>query len=371
MLQAMLAWRIQQKGHGCLKTVTVSTGMPYSVQIEPGLITRVGEETLHFVKHPCSVMVVTDDRVDSLYGEKVRQSFNQKGFHVHSHVFPHGEASKTLPVWMGILNALADKQLTRADIVVALGGGVVGDVAGFAASAYLRGLPFIQIPTTLLAMVDSSIGGKTGINLPMGKNMAGTFHQPLAVLCDPGTLATLRVETLRDGLAEAVKTSLLRDPGMFDWFRTGDYTHRMEEIIARCVRIKAEIVAEDEYDSGIRRMLNLGHTFGHAIEKASAYSVSHGGAVAAGLAYASRLSYKLGICGEAVLTDVLEALKRCGLPASAPYPARMLFAVALSDKKRMGDRLTLILLKGIGDPIFYPVPVEKMEKMFHCALEDS
>ena len=354
-----------------MKTVTVSTGLPYKVYIEPGIIARVGDEVLSLVKHPCSVIVVTDDKVDALYGGRVRQSLFKKGFHVYSHVFHHGEASKTLAVCGEILHSLTDKQLTRTDIVVALGGGVVGDVAGFAASVYLRGIPFIQIPTTLLAMVDSSVGGKTGVNLPAGKNLAGTFHQPLSVLCDPDALFTLSAKTLRDGLAEAIKTSLLRDPVMFEWFRSGVYIHKMEDIITRCVRIKAEIVAEDEHDTGIRRVLNFGHTFGHAIEKTSGYQVPHGSAVAAGMACASRLSHKLGVCGEALFLEVCEALERNGLSSSVPYPVKTLLSAALSDKKRIGDKITLVLLKDIGDPLLYPVPVDEMEKMISWAVGDS
>lgn len=352
-----------------MKTVFVAAGNPYEVRIEPGLLNRVGEQLLAALGKPCSVMVIADDTVASLYGKAVEESLTQSGFATHSFTFPHGEEHKTLAVWQDMLFALAESRLTRTDLVLALGGGVTGDMAGFAAAAYLRGIRFVQLPTTLLAMVDSSVGGKTGLNLPMGKNLAGAFHQPSLVLCDPETLATLPRETLLDGVAEAIKMGVLGDEGMFSWFEDGAYGAQTEEIIQRCVRQKARLVAEDELDRGSRQMLNLGHTLGHAIETLSHYEISHGRAVAAGMLYAARLSQGLGLCNELCPQRIAAALERCGLPTSAPYPAAELLERVLMDKKRAGNILTLVLPKAIGECMLFPVPVQELSRLLQMAVE--
>lgn len=352
-----------------MKTVFVAAENPYEVRIEPGLVRRVGEELLTVSGKPCSVMVIADDTVASLYGKAVEKSLAQSGFTPYSFVFPHGEEHKTLTVWQDMLFALAESRLTRTDLVLALGGGVTGDMAGFAAAAYLRGIRFVQLPTTLLAMVDSSVGGKTGLNLPMGKNLAGAFHQPSLVLCDPETLGTLPKDTLLDGVAEAVKMGVLGDETMFSWFEDGTYQAQTEEIIQRCVRQKAGIVAEDELDKGSRQMLNLGHTLGHAIEALSQYEVSHGRAVAAGMVYAARLAQGLGLCDELCPQRIAAALERCGLPTSAPYPATALLERVLLDKKRAGDILTLVLPKTVGECVLYPVPVRDLEGLLRMAVK--
>lgn len=352
-----------------MKTVFVAAGNPYEVRIEPGLMNRVGEELLTVSGKPCTVMVIADDTVTSLYGKAVEKSLAQSGFTPCSFVFPHGEEHKTLAVWQDMLFALAQSRLTRTDLVLALGGGVTGDMAGFAAASYLRGIRFVQLPTTLLAMVDSSVGGKTGLNLPMGKNLAGAFHQPSLVLCDPETLATLPKDTLLDGVAEAVKMGVLGDETMFSWFEDGAYQAQTEEIIQRCVRQKARLVAEDELDKGSRQMLNLGHTLGHAIEALSQYEVSHGRAVAAGMVYAARLAQGLGLCNELCSQRIAAALESCGLPTFAPYSAPALLERVLLDKKRAGDMLTLVLPRAIGECVLYPVPVRDLEGLLRMAVE--
>ncbi len=358
-----------------MRTVSVAVGQShadrsYDVLIEPGLMAQAGERLLAQMGKPSTVMLISDDTVMSLYGAQVTASLENGGFTVHTFAFPHGEEQKSLATWQAMLSAMAEKHLTRTDRVVALGGGVTGDMAGFAAASYLRGIAFVQIPTTLLSMVDSSVGGKTGVNLPAGKNLAGAFHQPSLVLCDPAVLSTLPRDTLLDGVAEAVKMGVLGDEELFGWFEEGDFDTHMEDIIQRCVAAKAQVVAEDELDKGNRQLLNLGHTLGHAIEKLSGFGISHGHAVAIGMVYAARLAYKLGLCQEACLTRIKRALEKCGLPVSAPYTPEALCAVALSDKKRAGASLTLILPEKIGKCALYPIPVEDMERLTRLAVEE-
>ena len=320
---------------------------------------------------PGTAMVIADDTVAALYGEQVKSALLAGGFCVESFSFPHGEQQKEFATWEKMLCALAESRMTRTDWVIALGGGVTGDMAGFAAATYLRGVPFMQIPTTLLAMVDSSVGGKTAINLPAGKNLAGAFYQPSLVLCDMDTLRTLPKEALQDGVAEALKTAVLGDVEMFQWFASGDYESRMEEIVHRCVTFKAQLVGRDEHDRGERQLLNLGHTLGHAIERLSHYETSHGHAVAVGMVYAARLACRLGVCGEECLQSIRRAVEQCGLPVSAPYTAEALLSVALSDKKRAGGKLTFVLPKAIGECVLYPVPVEELEGLVRLAVEEA
>ena len=266
--------------------------------IERGLLKRTGDILYQTLGRICKVAVLTDDVVDPLYGCDVQTSLEKSGFEVCRYAVEHGEEHKNLTVWAQMLDFLAVNQLTRTDVIVALGGGVVGDMAGFAAAAYLRGIPFMQIPTTLLAMVDSSVGGKTAVNLPSGKNLAGAFNQPIAVLCDPDTLHTLAPEFFADGAAEIIKYGVLNDKTLFDLLKDGCWHDQIVPVIETCVRSKAKLVEEDERDTGSRQLLNLGHTIGHAIEKCSHFAVSHGHAVAVGMVYAARIAVSLGVCPE-------------------------------------------------------------------------
>ena len=229
-----------------MKTVTVSASRRYDILIERGLLRRAGE-LVRGVTNAGTVMLVSDDSVWPLYGETVQKSLAAAGFSVCRFVFPHGESSKCAKTYLALLDALCENQLTRADAVVALGGGVVGDLTGFAASTYLRGIGFIQIPTTLLAMVDSSVGGKTAIDLPAGKNLAGTFYQPWRVLCDPDCLDSLPDEIFRDGCAEVIKYAVLGNAPFFDELKNTPPHAQLEHIIETCVRMKRDIVAQDEF----------------------------------------------------------------------------------------------------------------------------
>ena len=351
-------------------TVNVSTGKPYQVRIGRGALAGVGDWLAGLTTSRIAALI-SDDTVDALYGGRVTQALTEAGFRVVRQCFAHGENAKNLTTYAEILDFLAENHLTRTDTLVALGGGVTGDMAGFAAATYLRGIQVAQIPTTLLAMVDSSVGGKTGVNLAAGKNLAGAFHQPIGVLCDPDMLDTLPAETFADGAAEMIKYGVLTDETLFNALADGAYRERLEELIARCVGIKAEVCADDERDTGRRQLLNLGHTLGHAIEKCSDYAMPHGHAVAVGMVYAMRIAVSLGRCDAAELPRLIRALQHNGLPTDATYPMETLAQVAMNDKKRAGDTLTFILPDQIGRCELYPVPVGQLPALAACAAQQA
>ncbi len=349
-----------------MPTISVRTARPYDVVIQTGLLDRVGELSAPFLPGRTAALI-TDSTVGPLYGERTQSSLEQAGFQVCRLVLPAGEQTKCLTCLGETLEFLASNRLTRTDTVFALGGGVVGDLAGFASAVYLRGIRYVQIPTTLLAAVDSSVGGKTAIDLSAGKNLAGAFHQPSAVLCDPSLLATLPAETISDGCAEVIKyallageplRTLLSDPAKADW----------ERIIACCVAVKRDLVEKDELDLGERMLLNLGHTFGHAIEQASALTVTHGKAVAIGMAAASRLSAALGLCDPSLPSEVADLLTRYGLPTESPYPPSRLLPAMGTDKKRAGQVLRLVLPEKFGKCILRETPVSDLPSLLPLAF---
>ena len=329
-----------------MRSITVNASKDYSVRIGGGLLSQTGS----LIKMNCGgdlAVLVTDDIVDSLYGNAVESSLRSAGYGVARFVFPHGERSKNTETYVSLLNAMTDANLTRSDVAVALGGGVVGDMAGFAAATYLRGISFVQIPTTVLAMVDSSVGGKTAVDLPAGKNQVGAFYQPNIVLCDTDALLTLSEETFADGCAEMVKHAVILSSELFDLLKE-PISPQIEDIIARNITIKRDIVTQDERDTGIRQILNFGHTIGHGIEKQSDYSISHGHAVAVGMAMESRGAYLMGICGERCHKDIVESLRHYNLPTETDIPEDLLIEAAAFDKKRSGRRITLFLPEAIG-----------------------
>ena len=350
-----------------MKTVRVNAGNPYDVSIERGLLARAGE-WLGALTPSRTAALITDDQVNALYGDLVIKALTASGFQVARFVFEHGEQRKTLETYGAVLSFLAENHITRTDTVVALGGGVTGDLAGFAAATYLRGLAVAQIPTTLLAMVDSSVGGKTGVNLPSGKNLVGAFHQPIGVLCDPDVLSTLPADVFADGMAETIKYGMLCDETLFDTLAAGAFSGGLERIIERCVAIKASVCAGDECDRGQRQLLNLGHTFGHAIEKCSGFTIAHGHAVAIGMVYVTKIAVNLGLCASGCLTRLTDALASNSLPVAAPYTADRLAEAILGDKKRTGDMLTLVMPRGIGHCVLHPVPVNQLLALAMVAL---
>lgn len=349
--------------------IPVAVSASYDVLIERGLLQKMGARIAGVVR-PCRAAVITDDTVAKHYLETVRASLESAGFSVCSYVFPAGEASKNLTTLSSILEFLAEQQLTRQDLVVALGGGVTGDMAGFAAAVYLRGIRFVQIPTTFLAMIDSSVGGKTAVDLEHGKNLAGVFYQPRLVLIDPDVLSTLPKNVFNEGTAEAIKTGVLFDKTLFTFLADGGFSDRIEEIIASCVRYKAQVVALDERDTGRRQLLNLGHTFGHAVEQASHFAISHGDAVAIGLVMAAKVACATGVCEESVVTDIRQALSKNALPVECPFASDALLDAAFRDKKRQGQTITLVLPEKIGACRLEKHDVLELAQLFSLALEN-
>ena len=344
-----------------MKTITVPSTRQYDVIIGSGLLASVGSRVAALTK-AARICVVSDSNVMPLYGATVIQSLESAGFQCCSFVMPAGETSKSGETYLKLLNYLAQEQITRSDAIVALGGGVVGDLAGFAAATYLRGIPYIQVPTTLLAAVDSSVGGKTAIDLPAGKNLAGAFYPPSLVLCDTDTLNTLPDEIFRDGCAEVIKYAILFDEALFSHLEKHGTSFDREAVISRCVEWKRDVVAEDEFDRGLRMKLNLGHTVGHGIEKCSRYTISHGNAVAIGTAIVARASK----CSD--VGRILSCLTQFGLPITTDYNAHNLFLAAMADKKRSGNHVNLIIPCSIGICEICPTPVEELESLIQAGL---
>ena len=337
-----------------MNTIHVTASSSYDVLVGAGLLDKAGEYAAALTHAACAA-VVSDDTVFPLYGETVCQSLRAAGLRVVSFVFPHGERSKNIGTFSQILNFLAENRLARTDLVVALGGGVVGDVTGFASACYLRGVAYIQIPTTLLAAVDSSVGGKTAIDLPAGKNLAGSFYQPRLVLCDTDTLASLPDGIFADGCAEVVKYAMYGNAPFFEELSQNGVKKQLSHVISTCVCMKRDVVCADEFDRGGRQILNFGHTFGHAVERCSDYTVPHGSAVAIGMVMISRAAVKRGLCGASVLDALLALLRALGLPTETAFSASELLDAACRDKKIAGGRLNLIVPRAVGRCEIMPI----------------
>ena len=351
-----------------MKTVSVQATKSYNVHIGEGLLNQLGEYAAA-VHKICKVAVISDNNVWPHYGQTAKNALEKSGFNVINYIFPAGEASKNGTVYLDILNFLAEAQLSRSDLLIALGGGVVGDMTGFVAATYLRGINFIQIPTTLLAMVDSSVGGKTAIDLPAGKNLAGAFYQPALVLCDLKTLNTLPKDVLRDGCAEVIKYGVLYDPELFAHLTENGPGFDREMVITRCVELKRDVVVEDEFDTGARMKLNLGHTIGHGVEAQSHFEISHGSAVAIGMIIASKGAYKMGYCDTDISGDIKEVLIKNKLPVSCNFTAEALYEVSCSDKKRSGNSIKLIIPEKMGKCTGKKIPTEQMLGFIKAGLE--
>lgn len=343
-----------------MKTITVNASEKYNCLIGENLLINVGDL---IKEHTASekVMIITDDKVASFYLDTVRESLKNNGYDVYEYIIENGEKSKNAENYIKILNVLANNYFTRSDAMVALGGGVVGDLTGFVAATFLRGIRFFQIPTTLLAMVDSSVGGKTAIDLDAGKNLAGAFYQPKMVIADVNTLDTLDIQVFRDGCAEVIKTAAIADRKMFDYLSEVGEAFDREYVIGRCMEIKASVVEADEFDNGKRQLLNLGHTIGHAIEKCSDYEITHGQAVAIGMVMIMNSSSKFGLTADS--PEVMsEIVKKFGLPTSCDFPSDKLYEVMLADKKRKGDHVTLVIPSVIGECSLKKVSIGELKE---------
>ncbi len=349
-----------------MNTVTVNASKTYDILIGAGLLKNAGQYIRPVVKGGTAALV-TDDIVNGLYGESLTKTLSASGLNILTYVIKNGEASKNAAQFIDLLNFLADHRLTRTDAVIALGGGVVGDLAGFVAASYMRGIRFVQIPTTLLAAVDSSVGGKTAIDLNAGKNLAGAFYQPELVLCDYTLLDTLKPKVFTDGMAEVIKYGVIADRELFEMLKQ-PVKPQLEEIITRCVSIKRDIVADDEFEAGPRKLLNFGHTAGHAVEHLSAYELSHGTSVAIGMAVMARACAKSGLCAKRDAQEIVALIEAAGLPVLTERSAAELAQAALSDKKRSGDSITVTVVESIGHCILKDMPLTELESFIKLGL---
>lgn len=350
-----------------MQTVTIHTTPPYQAHVGSGLLHRAGELIAQVIgSRRCAL--VSDSNVAPLYAQRVCLSLQKAGFIVHTTVIPAGEQHKTLHTCGTLLSFFAECGLTRSDFVVALGGGVVGDMAGFAAAIYQRGIDFVQIPTTLLSACDASVGGKTAVDLPEGKNLAGAFHQPRLVLCDTDTFTTLPSAVFTEGIAEVIKHALIADRAFFSFLTAQDIGTNIAEIVRRNIEIKASVVAEDEREHGRRKILNFGHTLGHAVEKLSGYTTSHGEAVAIGMALVTRAAEKLSYSPPGMFSQVSAILDHFALPTACSYSAPELFAAAAADKKRSGDSIDIVILKDLGTADTLRLSMDEFRTFTEAAL---
>ena len=351
-----------------MRSVTVKTSATYEVLIGSGLLQKAGEAVKKVIS-PCKAAIVTDSTVVHLYEETVRKSLTEAGFSVCTFVFPTGEASKNIHTLSHLLEFLAKEEMSRTDLIVALGGGLPGDLAGFGAAVYLRGISFVQIPTTFLAAIDSSVGGKTAVDLEAGKNLAGAFYQPKLVLCDTDVLQTLPEVVFADGIAEALKYGVLGDAALFEKIAGGDFRQDLEEIIETCVSMKRDVVEEDEFDTGKRQLLNLGHTFGHAIEQKSHFQMTHGHAVAIGMHLIAKAAEAKGIAEKGTAAAIAKALEQNQLPKETTFSPAEVAEGTLRDKKRRGGTISFVFPKKIGACEIVKIPVEEVEALARTAME--
>ena len=345
--------------------LTVNLGEnSYPIFIENGIIKKSGEHISQIFSGQ-KIMIVSDDNVFPLYGQQVMDSL--KDYECHSLVLPHGEPTKNFQSLPKIYTAMLDAKLTRSDLVIALGGGVIGDLAGFAAASYLRGIKLVQIPTSLLAQVDSSVGGKVAVDLPQGKNLVGAFYQPKMVLIDPDVLNTLPEHFIKDGMGEVIKYGCIKDGSLFDRLCAHssfeDLKPELPEIIARCVDIKRIVVEADQFDTGERMLLNFGHTLAHTIEQYYNYErESHGEAVGIGMYQITLMAEEKGLTGSGCADQIKKALDIYGLPSSCGLPVTDLTKAITLDKKNLNGKLDVVLLKELGSSYVYPTDISFFNK---------
>lgn len=348
-----------------MERITIEASKPYEVIIEAGALLHIAPY-IEAVKKPCTAVIVSDDQVAPLYLNSVKVQLKKSGYKVYEYVFPHGEAQKNTHQLLDLVEFLAEKALTRRDLLIALGGGVVGDMTGFAAATYLRGIDYIQLPTSLLAAVDSSVGGKTAVNLKAGKNLWGAFKQPLLVLCDPQTLTTLPDYEFHNGCGEVIKYGMLGYPELLEMLEKEPLTaHNLEyvsRIISFCVKAKAAVVSQDELEKGLRQLLNFGHTFGHGIEMASQFTIHHGHAVAIGMALMMRSAVKQNLIQVNDCQRFLNILEAHHLPTTTDIPAKVLCDAALHDKKSHGETITIVRPDRWGHCELVTIPHSKLSE---------
>lgn len=347
-----------------MKKLTVNVNDSYDILIEKGLINKTGE-LVKSVLDCNKITLISDDNVYALYGDNVKTQLEKQDYQVFTYVFKAGEASKKTSTVIDMVEFMADKQLTRSDAVVALGGGVCGDMAGFASAIYLRGIRFVQIPTSLLAQVDSSVGGKTAVDLPQGKNLCGAFHQPCLVIIDPNVLDTLSDHFFNDGMGEVVKYGCIKSKTLFERLEKENPKDFIEDLIYECVDIKRVIVENDEKEMGERALLNFGHTCGHAIEKLWNFeTVSHGEAVAIGMVMISQAGESAGLTEKGTADRIVNILGKMNMKIHDTHSTKEIVDAMSADKKRTNKGIKLVMLKEIGESFIKPVTMEETATLF-------
>lgn len=358
--------------------ISVSASKKYDVIMEQGSLAKIDSLLENAgISSGKKLCIITDETVNKLYGganHVLWQTLKGAGFDLYKYVFPGGENTKNMETISRILNYLADNKFSRSDMLIALGGGIVGDVTGFAAASFLRGVEYVQVPTTLLATVDSSVGGKTGVNLDAGKNLAGAFWQPSLVVFDPDVLSTLSYDIILDGIAEAVKAGFIGDKTIIEDIENHtsvDDHEFLTGLAAKAVRVKRRVVEEDERDNGSRQLLNFGHTLAHAIEKCSSYRISHGHAVAIGMTIVSAAADELEWSHEKCAARILDILRKFRFPLDCPYSPEELTAAALQDKKIRGENITLVIPDKIGECCLKTIPTGELRQFISCGINQK
>lgn len=352
-----------------MKRIHVNVSKPYDVLIGRGLIDSI-QKVIKPVLSSRQVAIITDDIVETLYLETVVEGLKKAELSVCSFSFPNGEQSKNIKTLSSILEFLASNHIRRNDVLIALGGGVVGDIAGLAAALYMRGINVIQIPTTLLSAVDSSVGGKTAVDLENGKNLAGAFWQPSMVLCDVDIIEQLPDEIFCEGMAEVIKCNLIKDLPIIGWIEERTLKQHLPEVIYECVALKRDIVERDEFDQkGIRNILNVGHTAAHAIEKLSGYTISHGSAVGTGMVIESELATELGVCNSEIARRIKNAVDRYELRVETPWSSEKLAEAMKNDKKNRDAKIVFELPREVGECVEIKLEKEKMIPLINAAIE--
>ncbi len=346
--------------------ITVHASKTYDCIIEKGSLNKVGE----YAKNKGlsgKACVISDTNVAPHYMSLVRKSLVESGFCVYEYIFTAGEKSKNMKTYVDILEFLAKNHFTRQDTLFALGGGVTGDLTGFCSATYMRGINFVQLPTSLLAAVDSSVGGKTAVDLEGGKNLAGAFYQPEIVIFDTDTLRTLPKEYLCDGMGEIIKYVMIRDAALLDLLYS--FEENLPKIIARCIEIKRDVVNADEFEGGERRILNFGHTAGHAIEKKSDFTLSHGKCVCIGMCIITRAWEKRGLCEQGTYESLCEMLNAFSLPVKCDLTPYELLELSKNDKKAEGDFINLVVPKRVGECSVIKVSMDELLTIYKDGVD--
>ena len=347
-----------------MKTIEVKTGRPYNIYIEHGIIKNAGK-FVRDVSKAVRAVIISDSNVAPIYADIVENSLKENGFETSMFVFEAGEERKRLATIAKMYEHFFEHSITRTDIIVALGGGVTGDMAGFAAASYLRGIDFVQIPTSLLSQVDSSVGGKTGVDLPTGKNLVGAFWQPNVVLIDPDTLDTLPQKFFNDGMGEVIKYGCIRSKSLFERLERENAKGIIDDIIYECISIKRDVVENDERDTGERAILNFGHTFGHALEKLHNYSgITHGEAVAVGALTLTKITEEKNITANGVSEKISTLLKKYNMPTETEFSLTDIVKATKGDKKSSGKSLNFIFIRDIGECFINKIENDKIPEFF-------